>query len=252
LLWEARFPRSVLEKAKHTHGSIGYAALYQQRPVPASGGTFKKQWLRYFSQEGAHYTLDLPEQQSKRVLMEQCQKVITVDLAISQKQSADYTVMSVWAITPDREILLLDRVREHLDNPEQQKQIHVLYQLYHPVYIQIESVAYQLAIIQQLFQQGLPVREYKPVRDKVSRASTASVFYEGGRVYHPKHAHWLQEWEDELLVFPMAAHDDQVDTISMICDQLTFGYLASDLTMELKHRQEAREKARKKMTEAFW
>ena len=126
LLWESRFPKEVLERAKRRHGSLGYAALYQQRPVPASGGTFKKQWLRYFSQEEDHYTLESPEQ-PRRVLMEKCQRMITVDLAISQKQSADYTVMSVWALTPERELLLLDCIRGHFDNPEQQTQVHMLY-----------------------------------------------------------------------------------------------------------------------------
>jgi predicted phage terminase large subunit-like protein len=220
LLWPARFPMSVLQRAQVRHGSMGFAALYQQRPVPAGGGQFKKKWFRYFTQEETHYCLESPEA-VKRVLIEQCQKVITVDLAISQKQSADFTVIAVWAITPDREILLIDRLRDHLDNPEQQKQIQLLYQRYHPGYILIESVAYQLAIIQQLLRAGLPAKEYKPVKDKVSRASTAAVLYEAGRVYHPLTASWLPEWEDELLIFPMGAHDDQCDNVSMICDAVS-------------------------------
>lgn len=217
LLWPERFSKETLEGLKRDLGSMGFAAQYQQRPVPAGGGQFKKMWFRYFTQEDTHYCLESPDA-VKRVLVEQCQKIITVDLAISQKQSADYTVISTWAVTPDREILLIDCLREHLDNPEQQKQIQLLYQRYHPAYICVENVAYQLAIIQQLLRLGLPTKEYKPVKDKVSRASTAAVLYEAGRVYHPRTASWLGDWEDELLIFPMGAHDDQVDTVSMICD----------------------------------
>src|SRR5205807_802852 len=86
-----------------------------------------------------------------------------------------------------------------------------------------ESTAYQLAIIQQLRAKGLPVREYNPRAkgDKAIRATTAAVLYEAGRVYHPLHAPWLQEWEDELLKFPLAAHDDVVDVTSMVCDSLS-------------------------------
>jgi predicted phage terminase large subunit-like protein len=220
LLWPERFSKEVLDGLRRDLGSQGFAAQYQQRPVPAGGGQFKKLWFRYFSREDTHYRLEVPDA-PKTILAEKCYKFITVDLAISQKQTADYTVISVWAVTPDRELLLIDCLREHLDNPEQQKHIQMLYQRYQPNYIQVESVAYQLAIIQQLWRLGLPVREYKPVKDKVSRASTAAVFYEAGRVYHPRTAHWLQDWEDELLIFPMGAHDDMVDTCSMACDAIS-------------------------------
>jgi predicted phage terminase large subunit-like protein len=220
LLWPERFSQHALDGLRRDLGSIGFAAQYQQSPVPSGGGTFKKHWLRYYSIEPDQYVMEAPDG-VKRVLTEKCRKFITVDLAISQKQSADYTVISVWAVTPERELLLIDCVRDHFDNPEQQKQIQLMYQRHKPGYIQIESVAYQLAIIQQLWRLGLPVREYKPVRDKVSRASTASVFYEAGRVYHPQGASWLHEWESELLMFPMAEHDDMVDTVSMACDAIS-------------------------------
>lgn len=220
LLWPERFPQEIIDRAKKKHGALGYAALYQQRPVPADGGQFKQSWFRYYKDEGGHYELERPGEEQKRVLVEKCQRFITVDLAISEKQSADFTVICCWVVTPDRELLLLDRIRDHFDNPEQQKQISKMYQRYFPGYILVENVAYQLALIQQLRKQGLPVREYKPVKDKVSRATTAAVMYEGGQVYHPKRTAWLQEWEDELLVFPKGAHDDQVDNVSMACDAI--------------------------------
>lgn len=219
LLWPERFPAYVVERAKKRHGAMGFAALYQQRPVPAGGGQFKQKWFRYFHNAGTHYELETPEA-VKRYQVDQCQRMITVDLAISEKQTADFTVFSVWAVTPEKELLLLDRLRDRIDNPEQQKQLQLLYQRYHPGYIQIENVAYQLALIQQLRKQGLPIREYKPVKDKVARATTASVFYEAGRIYHPKNAAWLQEWEQELLLFPMGRNDDQADTVSMACDAI--------------------------------
>lgn len=219
LLWPERFNQETLNRYKRDLGSLGFAAQYQQRPVPASGGQFKKQWFRYFEQSGDFYLLETPDDRLSFPI-NKCQIFMTVDLAISLKQSADYTVISVWTMTPSKDLLLIDRVRAHLDNPDQQKQISVLYQRYHPTHIDIENVAYQLAIIQQLRKQGLPVKEFKPIRDKVSRASSAAIYYEAGMVYHPKNALWLQEWEDELLMFPMGSHDDQVDTVSMACDLL--------------------------------
>lgn len=239
LLWPERLTQEALDGLKRSLGALGYAGQFQQRPTPASGGTFKKHWFRYYTSEDTHYCLQL-ETGEKRVLIEKCQKIITVDLAISQKQSADYTVIATWAVTPEKELLLLDRLRARLDNPEQQKQIQLLYQRYQPNYLLIESVAYQLAIIQQLRRVGLPVREYKPVKDKVSRASTASVFYEGERVFHPLQNSWLAEWEDELLMFPMGAHDDQVDTCSMACDAIGGPQMSPDDHLDAMKRRLAK------------
>jgi predicted phage terminase large subunit-like protein len=236
LLWPERFSVETLEGLKRDLGSLGFAAQYQQLPAPAGGAVFKSSWFRYFTEADSHYELEQPER-VKRVLVEKCHTFITVDLAISQKQTADYTVMSVWRLTPDRELLLIDCIREHFDNPEQQKQIQLLYQRYQPIYILIESVAYQLAILQQLLRQGIPVREYKPVKDKVSRASTAAVFYEAGRIYHPKSAIWKQIVEDELLMFPMAEHDDVVDTIAMAADAIGGPHMtATDHISQLQQR----------------
>ena len=38
--------------------------------------------------------------------------------------------------------------------------------------------------------------------------------YEHGMVLHRAGAPWLTAFEDELLAFPNAAHDDQVDTLA--------------------------------------
>lgn len=236
LLWPTRFNAESIVDFKRSLGSIGYSGQFQQRPVPAGGGQFKKQWFRYFTQEEKYVEMEEPSG-VKRVLLEQCQKIVTVDLAISQKQTADYTVISTWAITPERELLLLDRLRDRLDNPQQQQQIQLVYQRYHPGYIMVENVAYQLALIQQLLRLGLPAREYRPPKDKVARATTAAVLYEAGRIYHPKYANWLQEWEDELLFFPLAPHDDQVDTVSMAADTLAGAQQsAEDHLIALKRR----------------
>ena len=45
-LWPERFPEQKLEKIKHQIGSYSFAALYQQTPVPAEGGLFKRAWFK--------------------------------------------------------------------------------------------------------------------------------------------------------------------------------------------------------------
>ena len=237
LLWKERFNKEALDGLKRDLGSIGYAAQYQQRPVPAGGAILKKQWFRYYTREGEQYVLIQPDG-VRRIFTNHCKHLITVDVAISKKETADYTVIAVWAITPEYELLLLDRFRERIDNPEQQKQISLWHYRWLPFRIDVESVAYQLAIVQQLLQRGLPVREFNPrdKGDKVARASTAAVYYEAGRIYHPRYASWLQEWEDELTSFPLGSHDDQVDTLSMAAYALSsrgFRKVDSSVAQEL-------------------
>lgn len=222
LLWPERFSKKALDGLRRDLGAQGFAAQYQQIPVQSGGGQFKETWFRYYTRENDILKLITPNGITQ-ILLSSCEILITVDLAISLKQSADFTVIAVWAISKERDLILLDRVRDRLDNPDQQRQITMLYHRWLPSSIQIESVAYQLSIVQSLRNLGLPIREYRPVRDKVSRASVASVYYESGKIYHPQSASWLEEWQGELLKFPLASHDDVVDVVSMACEQLVAG-----------------------------
>jgi phage terminase large subunit-like protein len=73
----------------------------------------------------------------------------------------------------------------------------------------------------QASRDGLPIRELRADRDKISRALTAAARLEAGHVCWPKDAPWLSDWEAELLAFPNGWHDDQADC---------FAYAALDTT----------------------
>jgi predicted phage terminase large subunit-like protein len=219
LLWPQRFSQVALDGLKRDLGSTGYAAQYQQTPVPAGGGLFKQQWFRYFNETSDAYILH-GTTGAKSVLKSHCRTFGTLDLAISSKQNADYTVFAVWCVTPEHDLLLRHVARAHLDNAAQLRQLQSLHSRFRPDYWKVETVAYQLAFFQQAVQQGLPCREFRPVRDKVSRAATASVWSENGKTYFLSGASWLPEWESEHLSFPKGAHDDQVDNHSMAAEDV--------------------------------
>lgn len=246
--------KEATAKQKKSLGALDYAAQYQQSPVPASGGHFKREWLRYFREEGDYYTLLRPDEEGgpKRVAKRSCKCFAVNDPAISEKQSADYTVIQIWAVTPETELLLLAQVRAHLDNPQQVRTIEQLHVRWLWIFLAVETVYYALALYQQLKKKGIPVKEYKPARDKVARASVAAVKMQAGDMYFEAGADYLHDLETEVLKFPKAPNDDQVDGLSMASDLVTLGYFAADITSELKQRADAREKLREKVQGGYW
>lgn len=219
LLWPERFSRATLEQQRRNLGAVAYSALYEQSPTPAGGAIFKKEWLRYFGTMDEAYMLVQPNG-TRAVLKSSCTVFATVDLAISSKQTADYTVIGVWGVTPERDLLLVDLIRGRFDFAESQRQIEMVYLRYRPDFIKVESVAFQLSMVQTLLARGIPVREYRPTRDKVSRASAASIWFENGKCYLDARASWLPDVEGEMVTFPKGSHDDVVDNVSMACDEV--------------------------------
>lgn len=224
LLWPQRMGPDEIAKAKRTLGPLGYAGQYQQRPAPAGGAIFKQEWLRRYSLTNNGYvTLHTPDG-DKHWPLKDCRRIATVDVASRKTETADYTVIATWLITPDGELVLRDLVRERMTSPEQQKAIKAAHTQWRYEAIHIESVAYQLALVQQLLPQGIPAMPFNPNGgDKVARATTAAIFYAAGMVYHPLASAWLGEFEEELLLFPKAEHDDMVDVVSMACALLFVG-----------------------------
>jgi len=219
LLWPVQVPQRELDGLKKMMGAQQYSAQFQQNPVPDSGSVFKAEWLRYFSEDEQFYTLRTSYGE-KKIVKAACWKFATVDLAASLKTSADYTVISTWAVTPDNSLLLLDIQRDRMEGPDIQKAIVASYHRFKHRFVQIESVAFQMTMTQGCLRLGVPVQEYRPQKDKVSRAISASIFYSNEQVFHRQFADYLTEFEPELLGFPNLAHDDQVDTVSAACEIL--------------------------------
>jgi len=215
LLWDTRFPRTVIEKAKWKYGPLGYSALFQQNPVPAGGGTFKKQFERVFEVTRDSYLLYTPRGDIKSVLKADCELFLSVDPAISEEQSADFMAVQTWAKTPIKDLLLLHVHRGHWSHPDQQDEVEEQFWLHDNDFVAVETVAYQHALFQDLINKGIPCRPFKPHKDKVARAGTAAIWQQNGKIYFLKGAEWLPELQKELYKFPKASHDDMVDALSL-------------------------------------
>lgn len=146
---------------------------------------------------------------------------IGVDLALSTKQESDYTACVVVSRDPETGIIYIrdaQRIRAQFHSVLQF--ITQMAEKWNPHSIAIESVQYQAAVVQELLRTTrLPVKGVKPDKDKLTRFQPLLARYEQGMVYHsPGLPGWF---DDELLCFPLAEHDDGVDAT-------VYGFLETD------------------------
>ena len=113
-MWRERYDEEKLNEIQKTIGSYWFSSLYQGTPTPAEGKIFKRSLFRYYEEDENYYILKT-DTLSKRVEKNSCSIFQTVDTAATEKETADYFVIATWAITPDRELLLLDIFRERID-----------------------------------------------------------------------------------------------------------------------------------------
>jgi predicted phage terminase large subunit-like protein len=144
-----------------------------------------------------------------------------MDLAISEKQSADYTALGVFAVTPKGGMCLIDLFRDRIQGPDMPPLVKRTQERWGLNYTIIEAVQFQESLVQQCRRMMLPIKGVRPKGDKVSRAHAAAVRFEAELVFLPKSADWLGILENEMFSFPNAAHDDTVDVISYGCEEVT-------------------------------
>jgi predicted phage terminase large subunit-like protein len=214
--------KEKLERQRRTSGEYAWTALYQQRPAPLQGFLFKREYFRSWTEEtvGADtfYVLHSPGG-SKRYPQGGCARFQVVDVAASAKETADFTVVSTWAATPDRKLLLLDVRRRRFEEQQMLRFVASVNDEWDrcPIYVERVGANVGAPLSQFLRMQGRAVADVFPRGDKLVRAQSAIIAYERGDVFHPRSASWLPEFEFELLSFPNAKHDDQVDCLAHAC-----------------------------------
>ena len=203
-----------LEHAKKEIGSFLFSQEYEAQFIEATGGLFKADWFKFYSVEQFGKKIKYRLSKDRTVKLKDCRRVATVDLATSTKQTADFTVVTSVAITPNNEMIVLDVDQQRLEAPDIIPLLERKVEQYDLQYIGVEKAGYQLAFIQMAKRQGLNIRELRADRDKVSRAYPLVAKMESGDIYFPKNAMWLGNVQTELLRFPEAEHDDIVDSLA--------------------------------------
>ncbi len=224
------FDENALGAQREVMGASGFAALYQQRPQPEGGGAFKREHFQYWTQsdqEGFTYRLEDKTEGTILAPQDDCWRFITMDLAVRARESSDYTVAAVWDVAawlePSRLILRhMERVR--IEGAEHVQMVQNLWDTWRPAFIGIEEVMQGTMTIDYSRRAGIIVIGLKHrSKDKAFRAKDAQLLFENRRIYLPKKAPWLGEYEHELLLFPSGTHDDQVDVTAYAAMEILKG-----------------------------
>lgn len=199
-LWPERFPIFDLLSKKAAMGSRVFEALYQGRPTPLEGGMFKRDWIRFDS--------PLP---ANAVRCRYWDKAATHD-------DGDWTVGCLMSVEDGR-YCIEDIVRLQGSPFEVQQAIRRTAERDGPeVRIRMEqepgsSGVDVVDLYSRTILQGYDFRPDKVTGNKAIRAGPLAAAMECGNLWMAR-APWNRALTDELLEFPLGAHDDQVDACS--------------------------------------
>lgn len=132
-------------------------------------------------------------------------------------------------------IYIIDIFRQRLTFPELKKATIRLANEHRAYVLLIEDAASGQQLYQTLRAEcplGVPVPlRQKPEGDKKTRLAGVSSMIEAGQLILPKAAPWLAEFQSELLAFPNARHDDQVDALSQLLGWVRRQYTGDDIVV---------------------
>jgi predicted phage terminase large subunit-like protein len=196
--WGSRWNYEKEERMKAKLGIHVFNQEFLLKPIGDDDQIIKEEWINYYTTQ-----LKLSPDQFKIVCF--------VDPAVKEKETSDYTAIEVWCKDLNNDnAYCLALVRERMPVEKILLKIKSLYDYWHFEVLGIEDVAAQYWLI-QLVRSTYPeiyVKSIKRTKDKTSRLRSVQYLFQQGKVFfNPQH----QIIVDELVDFPVAAHDDTVD-----------------------------------------
>ncbi|MDP4120866.1 MAG: phage terminase large subunit [Bacillota bacterium] len=197
--------------AKQTEREVGsreWASLYQQRPSPAEGNIFKREWWKYYTK--------LPEKFDKIIQ--------SWDFTFKETKESDFVVGQIWGKC-GADAYLIDQVRKKADFVNSIVLIKFLTKKYPEARQKyIEDKANGTAIIQSLKREMSGIVPVTPTESKESRAYSTTPEIESGNVFLPDPTatryKWIGDFIEECSTFPNGANDDQVDAMTQALKKL--------------------------------
>lgn len=212
ILWPAKWDKEGLKELRQKYIDQGMPDLYSQEylniPIDEANTFFKKSDFVPMTAEDRHRNLNY---------------YIAADLAISERERADYSAFVVGGVDENNILHVVNVIRDRLDGLALVDTIIALQRQYDPIMFGIEETQITKAIgpflreemlRQNIWANIIPLKPYR--QDKTMRARSIQARMRAGGCRFDKETDWYSTYEDELMKFPRARHDDQVDGTSYL------------------------------------
>ena len=212
LLWPSKKTKKqfqeLYEEAIKDGTTDVYSQEYLNEPIDEAVSFFKKQDF-----------LRITEDDRKVAL----RYYITADLAISESEKADFSVFMIAGVDENKVIHIKNVIRERLDGREIVDTLLSLQRLYDPQAIGIEDMQVSKSIGPFLREEMIKTNTFLSLvplkhggKDKTTRARSIQARMRAHGVKFDRDADWFAVFENELLQFPRAKNDDQVDAFAYL------------------------------------
>ncbi len=184
------------EEKRRDMGTQLYECMFNQNTSAMSGKFFNWNWFRFYDH--------LPEMDLKAQ---------GIDLAISKKETADYTVIATWGVK-DGNFYLLHIRRGHWGIKKQLKEAEEEADAWEPTKRAAEANQYQAAFVELAEEPSKwPIEAVHAHKDKVTRARKMQALAEAGKLFipNPESCPWAKAFMVECTSFPGGEKDDMVD-----------------------------------------
>jgi predicted phage terminase large subunit-like protein len=229
-LWPERFDKEYFQEKREEYARIGLLDLYSQEylnyPIDESTAYYRK----------ADFLARTKEDEEKNLRI-----YITIDLAISQNERADYSAFLIAGVDENRYIHILDCIKERLDAREIVETIFQLDKIYQPEAIGMEKMQVSQAIGPFLREEMMLRNQFPPMRemahmnkDKPTRGRSMQARMRARTVKFSKNEDWYPAVEEELTQFPRSKNDD-------IADAFAYLGLLLDVVLEAQTSKEIEE-----------
>ncbi len=206
ILWHQRDTKESIEKLRIRVGTRYFQREYLLKLVPEDGQVIKK----------VYYYQKLPKIKAIS---------IGVDLAISQKESADYTAINVIGKGEDNNFYNLRNIAGRWNFNTTLTQINETYKHYRgaykgmPLFLGIEDVAFQRSAIEEYHRRfGIKPKGVKVSKDKRARLEAIEPYFVSEQVFFREEGD--EDVVSEILNFGIEAHDDRMDAFEISLSQL--------------------------------
>lgn len=199
-------PLDILLQMKAGMTDYNFSAQYQQSPIPEKGNIIN---FEYFPT----YTYgNYPP--FSHILQ-------SWDIALSTGDNNDYSVCITAGIHLDKGwIYILDITRGKWELPDLTEKVVQMRNHFNARHVIIEDSPISKGLIQQIEKDYFSVITHKPEFSKVVRANNQTFKIKAGEVILPQDVPWLEAFKSEVLAFPKGAHDDQVDALIQLLENV--------------------------------